>query len=158
MKQLQEIENYIESSLNIKLKRKTRKRKYAYARALYFKLAKEYTKYNLTEIGGSMNVNHATVLHAINNIFPVILRYDETLRDIYEDYKFENKYKNTNVRENYLSLMKENVGLRTELKENLLDNATGKRFIDLVTRIPEDKRDYIYDKLEIMVSAVEEEV
>ena len=31
-----------------------------------------------------------------------------------------------------------------------------KRFIDLVTRIPENKRDYIYDKLEIMVSAVEE--
>jgi len=52
--------------------------------------------------------------------------------------------------------MKENVGLRTELKENSLDNATGKRFIDLVTRIPENKRDYIYDKLEIMVSAVEE--
>ena len=156
MKQLQEIENYIESFLKIKLKYKTRKRKYAYARALYFKLAKEYTKYNLTEIGNSMKVNHATVLHAINNIFPVILRYDETLRDIYENYKFENKYKNTDIKGNYLRLMKENVGLRTELKENSLDNATGKRFIDLVTRIPENKRDYIYDKLEIMVSAVEE--
>lgn len=155
MKQLQEIEDYIESSLNIKLKWKTRQRKYVYARALYFKLAKEYTKHSLHAIGNSMNVNHATVLHAINNVFPVILQYDETLRNIYEDYKFENKYKNTNVRENYLNLMKENVGLRTELK-NILDTTTGKRFIDLVTRIPENKRDYIYDKLEIMVSAVEE--
>jgi hypothetical protein len=103
-----------------------------------------------------MNVNHATVLHAINNVFPMVLQYDETLRDMYEDYKFENKYKNTDIKGNYLRLMKENVGLRTELKENSLDNATGKRFIDLVTRIPENKRDYIYDKLEIMVSAVEE--
>jgi len=156
MKQLDEIKKYIESSLKIKLKYKTRQRKYVYARALYFKLAKEYTKYNLTEIGGSMNVNHATVLHAIKNVFPMVLQYDETLRNIYEDYKFENKYKNTNIKDNYLRLMKENVGLRTELKENSLDNATGKRFIDLVTRIPENKRDYIYDKLEIMVSAVEE--
>ena len=156
MKQLQEIENYIESSLNIKLKWKTRQRKYVYARALYFKLAKEYTKHSLHDIGKSMNVNHATVLHAINNVFPMVLQYDETLRDMYEDYKFENKYKNTDVKSNYLRLMKENVGLRTELKENSLDNATGKRFIDLVTRIPENKRDYIYDKLEIMVSAVEE--
>jgi len=156
MKQLDEIKKYIESSLKIKLKYKTRQRKYVYARALYFKLAKEYTKYNLTEIGGSMNVNHATVVHAIKNVFPMVLQYDETLRNIYEDYKFENKYKNTNIKDNYLRLMKENVGLRTELKENSLDNATGKRFIDLVTRIPENKRDYIYDKLEIMVSAVEE--
>lgn len=156
MKQLDEIKKYIESSLKIKLKYKTRQRKYVYARALYFKLSKEYTKYNLTEIGGSMNVNHATVVHAIKNVFPMVLQYDETLRNIYEDYKFENKYKNTNIKDNYLRLMKENVGLRTELKENSLDNATGKRFIDLVTRIPENKRDYIYDKLEIMVSAVEE--
>jgi len=156
MKQLDEIKKYIESSLKIKLKYKTRQRKYVYARALYFKLAKEYTKHSLHSIGKSMNVNHATVLHAINNVFPTILQYDKILRNIYEDYKFENKYKNTNIKDNYLRLMKENVGLRTELKENSLDNATGKRFIDLVTRIPENKRDYIYDKLEIMVSAVEE--
>lgn len=156
MKQLDDIKDYIENSLSIKLKWKTRQRKYVYARALYFKLAKEYTKHSLHSIGKSMNVNHATVLHAINNVFPVILQYDETLRDIYEDYKFENKYKNTNVKDNYLRLMKENVELRTELKDNLLDKATGKRFINLVTRIPENKRDYIYDKLEIMVSAFEE--
>lgn len=155
MKQLDEIKEYIEDSLSIKLKWKTRQRKYVYARALYFKLAKEYTKHSLHSIGKSMNVNHATVLHAINNVFPTILQYDETLRDMYEDYKFENKYKNSNVKDNYLRLMKENVELRAELKDNLLDNTTGKRFIDIITRIPENKRDYIYDKLEIMVSGFE---
>lgn len=156
MKQLDEIREYLEKTLKIDLREKTRRREYVYGRAVYFKLCREYTKFNLDKIGKSVNVIHCSVLHSINNIFPIVMQYDETLKNIYEDYKFTHKYKESDVRQNYLSLMKENVGLRTELKENLLDNATGKRFIDLVTRIPENKRDYIYDKLEIMVSAVEE--
>jgi|32_taG_2_1085360.scaffolds.fasta_scaffold19329_4 hypothetical protein len=155
MKQLDEIKHYLETSLNMKLKWKTRKRSYVYARAVYFKLAREFTSCGFHTIAKSMNVNHATVIHAVNNVFPTVMLYDETLRNVYEDYKFENKYKNTNLKDNYLRLMKENVGLRAELKESLLDNASGKRFIDVVSRIPEDKRDYIYDKIEIMVSAFE---
>lgn len=155
MKQLDEIREYLEKTLKIDLTEKTRQREYVYARAIYFKLCREYTKFSLDKIGKSVNVIHCSVLHSINNVFPIVMQYDENLKNIYEDYKFTHKYKEINVRQNYLSLMKENVELRTELKENSLDNTTGKRFIDLVTRIPENKRDYIYDKLEIMVSAFE---
>ncbi len=46
---------------------KTRKREYINARMVYYKIARDTTSNSLAEIGDPMNVDHATVLHALIN-------------------------------------------------------------------------------------------
>ena len=57
----------------------TRKRETVYQRAIYFKLAKDYTNESLVRIGNSVGRDHATVLHAINTVFPIIRKWEKDL-------------------------------------------------------------------------------
>lgn len=57
----------------------TRKRETVYQRAIYFKLAKDYTNESLARIGNSVGRDHATVLHAINTVFPIIRKWEKDL-------------------------------------------------------------------------------
>ena len=66
----------------------TRKRETVYQRAIYFKLAKDYTSESLSKIGNSVGRDHATVLHAINVVFPVIKRWEKELLGSY--HKIQN--------------------------------------------------------------------
>ena len=71
------IRNKVEEELNIDLENICRRREYVYARALYFGLCKELTKDSLDFIGSTLDKNHATVLHNINNIFNNFMIYGE---------------------------------------------------------------------------------
>lgn len=66
----------------------TRKRDTVYQRAIYFKLAKDYTNESLAKIGNSVGRDHATVLHAINTVFPVVKRWEKDLLGSY--HKIQN--------------------------------------------------------------------
>ena len=150
--QTEEIKVYIENCLGINLSNRTRKRNYVYARALYFKLCKEYTRLSLADIGSSVNMDHATVLHAINNVFPMVIQHDRHLSDLYEDYRFSHKHDIESIFENYSRLLRENIELRNEIKdvkesESLLD----RRFIDLYNEIPKQKINDVCDKLDVIV-------
>ena len=48
---------------------------------------KEKTRFTLQRIADTLEVNHATVLHAINNVFPVIEREEPLLYEIYNKLK-----------------------------------------------------------------------
>lgn len=148
--QTQEIRSYVEGCLNVDLSFRTRKRDAVYARAVYFKLCKEYTKLSLADIGASVNVDHATVLHGIKNVFPVVIEYDGYLRDVYQDYKFSNKHEPENIFENYSRLLRENIELRTEI-ENVKEGIMDRRFIDLYNDIPKSKKEDVYTKLDAIV-------
>src|SRR6056300_756872 len=150
--QTKQIRNYMETCLGIDLSFRTRKRSNVYARAVYFKLCKEYTRLSLTDIGASVNVDHATVIHGINNVFPIVMQYDGHLQDLYEDYKYSNNHDAESIFENYSRLLKENIELRNKIKdvkdsESLLD----RRFIDLYNEIPKQKINDVYDKLDVIV-------
>ncbi len=150
--QTEEIKVYIENCLGINLSNRTRKRNYVYARALYFKLCKEYTRLSLADIGSSVNMDHATVLHAINNVFPMVIQHDRHLSDLYEDYRFSHKHDIESIFENYSRLLRENIELRNEIKdvkesEGLLD----RRFVDLYNEIPKQKINDVCDKLDTIV-------
>lgn len=150
--QTKQIRNYMETCLGIDLSFRSRKRSNVYARAVYFKLCKEYTRLSLTDIGASVNVDHATVIHGINNVFPIVMQYDGHLQDLYEDYRYSNNHDAESIFENYSRLLKENIELRNKIKdvkdsESLLD----RRFIDLYNDIPKGKKHDVCDKLEAIV-------
>jgi predicted DNA-binding protein YlxM (UPF0122 family) len=148
--QTQEIRNYMEGCLGIDLSFRTRKRSNVYARAVYFKLCKEYTRLSLTDIGASVNVDHATVIHGINNVFPIVMQYDGHLQDLYQDYKFSNKHDSESIFENYSRLLRENVKLRSEIKETK-EGIMDRKFIDLYNGIPDARREDVYTKLDAIV-------
>ena len=43
---------------------RSRKRENVYQRAIYFKLCEDFTKCSLTDIGNSVGLDHATVIHS----------------------------------------------------------------------------------------------
>jgi len=58
------VDNYFE----LNLKRNTRKRNYVEARAIFYKLCREFTKLSLEQIGQQVNRDHASVLHGIRSL------------------------------------------------------------------------------------------
>ena len=79
----------IEAKTNLKLSENTRKRPYILCRAIYYKIAKEYTFNTLSDIGAKFGKGHATVLHGLK-VFDEIKIYDKDLYEIYKD--FHNRY------------------------------------------------------------------
>ena len=107
MKTIQEL---VEKETGLKLNEKSRGRDYVYARAIYFKLCTERTNKNLTEIGDSVGKHHTSVLHALNNVWPVVMAYDDdfamTYNSIAEDESIlpcEERYER--LRKRYLQLL-----------------------------------------------------
>ena len=58
------IKNLVEEEFNVQLIRKTRRREYVEARAMYYKLLLDKKNMSLTAIAKTLNKNHATVLNA----------------------------------------------------------------------------------------------
>ena len=79
----EKIKNLVESELGIDITSKSRKRELVYARAIYFKICKDRTNLSLKDIGKTMQLDHATVLHAITNIFPAFEMYNPEYMEIY---------------------------------------------------------------------------
>lgn len=132
-------------------RKKTRKREYVYARAIYYKIARDVTSYSLSRIGGAMGKNHATVLHNINVNFDIIEAYDPHFYGVYESardivYKklmkrkkqvrkeVEKKIENHYLEENS-NLRIENAKLKEELSRlrNLTDDS---EVSEMIKRVP----------------------
>jgi len=62
------IKEIVERYFEINISRNTRKRQYVEARAIYFKLCREFTQLSLGQIGKSVNRDHASVLHGVRSI------------------------------------------------------------------------------------------
>ena len=102
--ELKQIREIVESHIKIDLSNKSRIQKFVYARAMYFKLCREYTLFSYKDIGASIKKNHATVIHGVK-LFddwislheqPCINKYhkmDDEIRVKYEvkNYKFKTR-------------------------------------------------------------------
>ena len=62
------IKEIVESYFELSISRNTRKRQYVEARAIYFKLCREFTQLSLEQIGKSVKRDHASVLHGVKSI------------------------------------------------------------------------------------------
>jgi len=77
------IKNLVEKEFNLQLIRKTRRRRYVEARAVYYMLLRDKGRMSLQSISKTLGKNHATVIHSIKN-FKDWMLYDTNLKSIYE--------------------------------------------------------------------------
>lgn len=117
------VENYFEISIS----RNTRKRQYVEARAIYFKLCREFTQLSLEQIGKSVNRDHASVLHGVRSIntwVQVDKRMNNNMRILknkivnYQKEKDETVELNESIVLKYIQL-KEQVKELQEINKNL---------------------------------------
>ncbi len=92
----EQIKKLVVENTGIDIDNPIRKRPFVEARAIYYKLLKEYTLLSLAEIGDHVKKNHATVIHGIKNL-------DSWCKS---DVTLKNKYLNSKIR---LEILKENI-------------------------------------------------
>lgn len=160
---LQQIISFVNDELDLDINRNTRMREYVEARCLYYKLAREHTTYGLEKIGKTMRKNHATVMHALSNVWDHALSSNHHIHKAYVKFgkmveqqkeeleeevkKFDPSikpvYNNSVDREEYLRLRKE---LHKARKNN-------KRFTDLINQLDTDrKKEELFLRLEATVN------
>jgi len=85
---LADIKHFVENELKINISRNTRKREYVYARAIFFKLCKEFSHQTLSNIGEFVGRDHASVIHGLY-VFDVIALHKDSILNSYT--KIRNK-------------------------------------------------------------------
>jgi hypothetical protein len=152
-----EIIEKVSNEFGIDITKRTRKREYIYARAVYFKLAQDIFRRSLTSIGNDIGLDHATVLHAINNVFPTIQMFEpfvvKRYNKLYDRIKFENEM-HKEIPITTEEAAREIMDLRYRLS---FAEAQARKtmslgpFEDLLCRIPEDKIDLVRVRLDAMI-------
>lgn len=154
---LKKIITYIETTADVNIGTRSRKRHLVDLRALYYKLALETTNYSYEKIGKMVDRDHASVLHARKNTFFNIMN-DHTILDYYHNYRVEvlgqqitehyenqkqynilkNKYNNLYSR--YGSLKSRFNNLMNGMSAELTDNEKGYRKLSRKNKLEYDKR------------------
>ena len=170
---LQDIKNFVDSEFDIDISTNTRKREYVEARALYYKLAKEYTKLSLERIGGKLKRDHATVIHALNNVWEHALSTNEDVYDSYYRFKdmmaelnSENQSEET-LRQRLIKAKREIASMKAiglgnyqALKDELEEvKSENKRFNELISQLDDDKKkEQLFFRLEAAVKLLKSAV
>jgi len=90
------IKNAVQYRFNTFIDTKSRERNLVYKRAIYYKLAKEFTKEPLHAIGQEVNKDHATVIHGLKTFDNIIDNFwEKDYFNIYLDLKKHIKNKIT---------------------------------------------------------------
>lgn len=55
----------VSNELKVNLRERTRKQRNVFARAIYYRLAREFTPYSLNKIADELDYDHATAIHGI---------------------------------------------------------------------------------------------
>jgi hypothetical protein len=128
------IKEIINERTNINIDTPTRRRDHVYARAIYFKLCRDLTPLRLHEIAKTVDKNHATVLHGLNNIFPLLKQYDDPLYNIYVELM---EHKLMPLREKY-DLLKHKY---KELSKYTLDQKYN-NLLNIIKKVPENELEH----------------
>lgn len=151
---INKIRKEVEQATMQDLSSRRRQRELVYARAIYFKLCKEKTSSTLKRIAGTLGVNHATVLHAINNVFPLIKKDEPYLYEVYSRIKNSDDLKY--IKENYNALRKEHESLINKY-ERLIQLKTvddHEEIVDIVRQIPNEHIDVAKVRVKAMVDII----
>jgi hypothetical protein len=154
---LKKIVTYIETTADVNIGTRSRKRHLVELRGLYFKLALETTSYSYEKIGKIVDRDHASVLHSRKHLFDKIM-LDHTILDMYHNYKVEvlnqqvtehyknqkqfnilkNKYNTLYSRYGSLKIRYNNV--MKGLDDDLTDNEKGYRKLSRKNKYEYDRR------------------
>lgn len=91
--ELQQIQRKVENHFGFFINVRSRKRYLVDARKIYFHLCREFTKKSLSEIGRSMERDHASALHNINSCKDLIKTDNEFKRNYIILFKEVNQLK-----------------------------------------------------------------
>ena len=77
----------LQNKTGLDIRKRTQVREYFLTRAIYYKLAREYTFHSLSKIGAEVGKDHATVLHGIKKFDLEMKKYYPELYDLYENFR-----------------------------------------------------------------------
>ena len=117
MDKLKEIMDFVIRETTEDITSMSREQAISDARAIYCKLAREHTNFSFKAIGESIGRNHATVIHAVKNVFPTSVFNNRSCKRAY------NKYNNI-----VDGVTDEDVNLIAELKDRIKELEDSKRF------------------------------
>ena len=147
----------VSKEFGVDIKKRSRARIYVYGRTVYYKIARDMFNRTLSSIGKDVGTDHATVLHAIRNVFPTIVRFEPDVVKSYnrlcKEIDFEKGQIET-IPASHEEAKREVANLRYRLKlveeENRRLVKVG-NFEDLITRIPEDKVELVRLRLDAII-------
>lgn len=145
---LTDIRKVVERELGVKINTPSRKRRCAYGRAVYCKVARELsTKPTLEEIGRVVGRDHSSTIHNMKTTFRYAMM-DKEFQDLYDLLKkmFVEELE-PEVVEQALDLQRENDMLRHKL---VYLGRNQSRFDKLVDGLFEEEIEQIFEKLELM--------
>jgi len=147
----------------------TRKRECVYARAIYFKVTRElFPRKSLEYIGSLVGRDHASVLHGINKVFPMIKLYEPTVYEVYEDTRAMILHNISNVTGEEYDESKNSKEYKKELnkyydkckhleaKLSLYEDqySTDNLVRDYIKRVPSEKYDLFLTRLDAMTKMI----
>ena len=166
---LTSLKNAIEKEFGNRIDTPLRKREYTYARAVYCKIAREMSNGAIThsEIGKSINRDHATVMHNIKVVFPFAVR-EKFFKDLYDALsliyqpeqinptdELKSSETDTMLRNRVIKLIRQN----KELKYKIQTVEKGNELFEPLFRdLSYDELNEVYDKMKIMVKAIKSRV
>ena len=107
---------------------KSRKRDNVYQRAIYFKLCEDFTRGSLTDIGNSVGLDHATVIHSRKIFNNLKLWKEQEYLDIYANARriLKNRIGNNRryLRKTYKQKYSELLLRHINLKQNYVEIKT----------------------------------
>lgn len=134
-----EIRNLVETELDVDISNKRRERNLVYARAIYFKICRDRTYLSLQEIGDTLDLNHATVLHAVKNIFPSFKLYNPEYLSLYKKIISTDEYV---PMESRYEVLKQDYSLLQTKYEKLKEigiETKYKSLVSIIKEIPEEQ-------------------
>lgn len=127
-KKLQLIYDYVKNVTELDIKESSRRREYVDARALFYVLAKKWTRRSNVDIGSFVDKDHATVIHSEKLFFNTIYKHDNFFKKAFDC--FDQEMINHNIIEVIIEdandidfvakntkLMQENLKLEDRVKE-----------------------------------------
>jgi len=160
---LNEIISVVSDVTGIDLRANNRKRNVIYARVIYFKIARDVTKYSLSAIGGEVGKDHATVLFHLEKNFEVIQRFEPEFYNAYlvaKDIVYKKVIKKDDskvalsiegeIEKHYLEVNEELTNEVSALKEYIkgLDlSQSDERVSKYISRVPENNLPEFLERL-----------
>jgi len=80
---MEELKKIVNRHFNLDINNNTRKERYVFARACYYKACRDYLNIPYHQISDSLNKNHATILWSLKSL-PDLLKYNKQLQRDYE--------------------------------------------------------------------------
>tara|TARA_R110001599_G_scaffold290334_2_gene493332 strand:+ start:371 stop:817 length:447 start_codon:yes stop_codon:yes gene_type:complete len=131
--------NLVENELGYNISGKTRARQVVYGRAIYFKICKDRTNLSLQEIGETLNLHHATVLHSIRNVFPAFEMYNPEYMEIYNRIIKAEEYIPADKQLARLKIQHYQLGLKYDYVKNLNIDIKHRTLLSKIKEIPDLK-------------------